>query len=220
MIVHKDRDFVVVSKPAPLLVHQHPRFPNEYPLLQRVRDELGHYVWPVHRLDRPTSGCLIMACNREAIASLSQALREGKKYYWALVRGILTEKGPIEVRTPIKKNKLQYQDAHSTVWSIGSNTEPRCSMVRVQIHTGRNHQVRRHLRDLNHPIIHDGDHGDSRINRWWRENLGLKRLALHSGQLEFQYQGQQYKFMSPFPHDLRIVLEKLPFWTQIKRHFN
>ena len=79
MIIHYTQDFVVVNKPAPLLVHRHPRFPDEYPLLQRVRDELGHYVWPVHRLDRPTSGCLLMACRQEKVAPLSQAMKEGRK---------------------------------------------------------------------------------------------------------------------------------------------
>lgn len=217
MILFEADDFVVVNKPAPLLVHTHPRFPKEYPLLQQVRDILGHYVWPIHRLDRQTSGCLIMAKRQEAVAPLSLALTQGSKQYWALVRGVLHKEAPIDITNPIKKNKSTYQEAHSTVWCLGHSLDPRCSIVRVQPHTGRHHQIRRHLRDIHHPILHDGDHGDSRVNRWWREQYGLSRLALHAGQIKLSYQNQDHCFTCPIADDLLEIFKRLPWWSSVQQ---
>ena len=216
MIIFEHADFIVVNKPAPLLVHRHSRFPKEYPLLQQIRDKLGHYVWPIHRLDRQTSGCVIMARRQELVFPLSRALQNGSKFYLALVRGRLTQEGAIEVNTAIKKSKSKYQEAHSTVWSLGHNEAPRCSLVQAQAHTGRHHQIRRHLRDLNHPILHDGDHGDSRVNRWWREEYGLSRLALHAYRIDIEYSNTTHQFIAPFPQDLMKIVKQLSWWPAIQ----
>ena len=209
-ILYQDQRIIIIDKPAGVLVHSHPRFPDEIPLVQRVRDQLGQPVWPVHRLDRQTSGILIFALSPEFVESMAETLRQGQKTYWAFVRGSFPHDEPITVDTPIKG-----KEALSVVRCLGRSTKPRCSLLEVLPKTGRNHQVRRHVRDLHHPILHDGDHGDSRVNRWWREDMGLKRLALHAGKLHLQYQDHTLAIHSPLPEDLRIVFESMPWWNQV-----
>ena len=211
-ILLETSDFLVVDKPAGILVHRHHRFPNERPMLQRVRDQIGCHVWPIHRLDRQTSGCLLMAKSKEHVPALSEALTLGQKYYWAVVRGYFTSLDPIVIETPIQISKDMFKDAKSIIHCIGRTKDPRCSLLRVQPMTGRNHQVRRHVRDLNHPILHDGDHGDSRINRWWRENKGLRRLALHAYKIQLTYNEVTHNVNSPFPDDLSQVFRHMPWW--------
>lgn len=206
-ILYCDDKIVIIDKPAGILVHSHPRFPNEIPLVQRLRDQLGQPVWPVHRLDRQTSGLLIFALSPEFVEPMAESLKQGQKTYWAFVRGNFPHKEPITVDTPIKG-----KEALSVVRCLGRSTEPRCSLLEVLPKTGRNHQVRRHVRDLHHPILHDGDHGDSRVNRWWRENMGLKRLALHAGVLEISYDNQILQVHSPLPEDLHTVFISVQWW--------
>ena len=208
-ILYQDQRIVIIDKPAGVLVHSHPRFPDEIPLVQRVRDQLGQPVWPVHRLDRQTSGLLIFALSPEIVEPMAEALRQGQKTYWAFVRGnFFPHDEPITVDTPIKG-----KEARSIVRCLARSTEPRCSLLEVLPKTGRNHQVRRHVRDLHHPILHDGDHGDSRVNRWWRENMGLSRLALHAGIVNIEYQGIILEIHSPLPEDLRTVFMNMPWWN-------
>lgn len=209
-ILHQDPRIVIIDKPAGVLVHSHPRFPKEIPLVQRVRDQLGQPVWPVHRLDRQTSGILIFALSPEFVEPMAESLRLGQKTYWAFVRGNFPHDTPITVDTPIKG-----KEARSIVRCLGRSTEPRCSLLKVFPKTGRNHQVRRHLRDLHHPILHDGDHGDSRVNRWWRENMGLKRLALHAGALRIEYQGNALDIHSALPEDLQNIFKNMPWWKEV-----
>ena len=207
-------DFVVVHKPAGVLVHANKRFPHEYPVLQRLRDQLGHYVWPVHRLDRQTSGCILFAKHQECIEPLAQSLRAGQKVYWAFVRGYFPHRESFWVEHPIKSERGHYREARSQVRCISGGKEPRVSLMEVHLDTGRRHQVRRHLRDINHPILHDGDHGDSKVNRMWKANYGLNRLALHAAHLSFLFNGRSYDCFSPLPSDLYQVFSTLPWWQE------
>ena len=211
-VLHLEKQFVVVAKPPGVSVHRQSRFPNERPMLQQVRDYFGKKVWPVHRLDRQASGCLIFAFSNSDVAHLANALALGKKYYIALVRGYFHELKPIVISTPIK-TPTGYKDAKSSVVCLGRSTNPRCSVLRVQPHTGRHHQVRRHVRDLNHPIIHDGDHGDSRVNRWWREKMNVSRLGLHACELDLPT--INLKIVCPLFVDHYQVFKNLPFWDDL-----
>ncbi len=206
-ILHQHKHCIIIDKPAGILVHSHPRFPNEIPLVQRLRDQIGQLVWPVHRLDRQTSGCLIFTTDKAEIEPLAEALRQGQKTYWAFVRGVFPQDEMVLVDTPIKGKQ-----ALSEVRCLARNANPRCSLLEVKPKTGRNHQVRRHVRDLHHPILHDGDHGDSRVNRWWRENRGLTRLALHAAEIHLVVNDQPLCVQSPLPTDLQSVFEKFDWW--------
>ena len=214
LLLEDQPDFVVVHKPAGVLVHANKRFPHEYPVLQRLRDQLGHYVWPVHRLDRQTSGCLLFAKRQDCVEQLVQSLRDGQKIYWAFVRGYFPHRDPFWVEQPIKTERGHYREARSRVRCISAGREPRSSMMEVQLYTGRRHQVRRHLRDINHPILHDGDHGDSRVNRMWKASYGLNRLALHAVKLSFKFDARSYSCFSALPSDLRHVFSVMPWWKE------
>ena len=213
-IIHQQNHLIIIDKPPGVLVHSHPLFPDEYPLLQRLRDQIGQMVWPVHRLDRQTSGCLMFTTEKAQIEPLAEALRQGHKTYWAFVRGAFPHQNVVMVDTPI-----QGKEAFSEVRCLGRGTTPRCSLLEVKPKTGRNHQVRRHVRDLHHPILHDGDHGDSRVNRWWREHMGLSRLALHAGVLSIEIDTQPMVIKSPLPQDLQDTFQQLPWWdSTIEQH--
>ena len=211
-ILYQTHNIIIIDKPAGVLVHSHPRFPDEIPLVQRLRDQIGQPVWPVHRLDRQTSGVLIFALSPQMVESTAEALRQGQKTYWTFVRGQFPHDDTITVETPIKG-----KTAKSFIRCLGRGPEPRCSLLEVQPQTGRNHQVRRHVRDLHHPILHDGDHGDSRVNRWWRENMGLSRLALHAGVVSISIDGQPMTIRSPLAADLCTVFEQMDWWPSIQK---
>ena len=172
-------DWIVVAKPPRLLVHRNMFHPKADACLQVVRNQTGQRVYPIHRLDFQTSGCLLFAKTRSWAAPLQSALRNGTKTYIAFVRGHFNREGLVTVDTPMKDDQGILKDAESVVECLGRSHEPRCSLLRVQPKTGRFHQVRRHVRDLHHPCIGDSEHGDTRVNRWWREHTRANRLGLH-----------------------------------------
>ncbi len=174
--------WIVVAKPPWLLVHRDALSRHADAALQRVRDQTGGRVSPIHRLDRQVSGCLLFARDPAWAGPLSRALSSSgaRKQYVALVRGAWKRgPDPVIVDTPMKDDNGILKEARSTVTPLAWSHDPRCSLLLVEPHTGRYHQVRRHVRDLDHPIIGDTMHGDSHVNRTWREERGMRRVALH-----------------------------------------
>ena len=216
-VLARGEGWIVVAKPPSLVVHRGAHTLGEYAALQRVRDLVGRRVWPVHRLDRATSGCLLFATDRALAGPLHAALGAptARKTYVALVRGWFSADGPVVVETPIKLGPDRYVPARSVVDCLGRSRDPRCSLLRVRPETGRNHQVRRHVRDLSHPVIRDHAHGDSRVNRWWRDNYGLTRLGLHALRLELDLPGGgRLDAVCPLFRDHAEVFARLPWWTE------
>jgi len=212
--------WIVVAKPPRLIVHRNMRNPREYAALQRVRDLVGRHVYPIHRLDRAASGCLLFATERSAAGPLSAAINapEARKAYLAFVRGAFMAEGPVVVDKPMKDDNGILKEARSVVSCLGRSHEPRCSLLRVEPQTGRFHQVRRHVRDLTHPIIYDGDHGDSRVNKWWREEYGVHRLGLHALSLELDLpEGGRLRAVCPLFEDQASVYVRLPWWDAARR---
>jgi tRNA pseudouridine65 synthase len=212
--VAKGDGWVVVAKPPRVLVHRNAMFPRERAMLQRVRTWARRRVYPIHRLDRNTSGCLLFATEQSLAGPLSAALADAEKIYVCLVRGDFPHDEPVTVDTPVKLAPGEYRDAESVVEKLAGAAEPRSSLLRVRPRTGRTHQVRRHVRDLHHPIVHDGAHGDSRVNRWWRENRGATRLQLHCLRLDMALPGGgRLQAVSPLFDDLAGVWSALPYWA-------
>ena len=201
-------DWIVVAKPPWLLVHRDALSPRADAALQRVRNQTGGWVSPIHRLDRQVSGCLLFARRSEWAGPLSRALTDAgaRKQYVALVRGTW-KRGPepVVVDTPMKDDNGILKEARSTVTPIAWCAEPRCSLLLVEPHTGRYHQVRRHVRDLDHPIIGDTKHGDSHVNRAWREERGMRRVALHCLSLHVPLEG-----FAPNPEDAAPAVRPMP----------
>jgi len=208
---------VVVAKPSGVVVHRSEMGREAEPLLQRVRDALGCWVHPVHRLDRGTSGCLLFALRREALPGLVEALRAGEKRYLALVRGHVRSLEPVTVDRPMKSSRGILQDARTHLAPVAGSAEPRASLVLARPETGRFHQIRRHLRDLSHPVLGDTTHGDTRVNRAWREEFGLHRLALHCASLDLPLPEGPLRVVCPIPDDLGHVLRRMPWWEEARR---
>lgn len=211
--------WVAVAKPPALLTHRTPRFALDA-ALQRLRDQLGQRVYPVHRLDRGASGLLLFTTDAEVVHPLHEALRAGRKRYLALCRGQWGgplaggAEGVVRVESLLLDDNRLPKEACTDVEALGSCAEPRSCLLAAEPRTGRFHQVRRHVRDLGHPILGDNDHGDSRVNRWWREERGLRRLALHCATVELALPGGPLTLRCPLFADLHRVLQALPLWEE------
>ncbi len=231
-IIFRDEFFVAVNKPAGLLVH--PSFIDRHEsecAMKQLRDLLGQWVYPVHRLDRPTSGVLIFALSSEVASLLCDQFfqHETQKKYLALVRGYTDDEGLIDhplkeiwdkmTDRKVKKDKPA-QDAQ-TVYKTVSRVElpiavrphpsSRYSLIEAQPLTGRQRQIRRHLKSIFHPIIGDPKHGDAWHNRMLTEHYGLSRLMLHSWNLNFNHPVSQetVSIKADPPGEFMTLLEKI-----------
>lgn len=206
-VLYEDNSLIAVHKPTGLFVHRSEADRSETNfVLQIVRDMVGGFVYPVHRLDRATSGIVLMAKSSEVAALLSQmfANRAISKTYMALVRGYSEAAG--EIDTPlISARGRDKPDGHPfrepqdaiTVFAreqryeipLVSDRYPttRCSLVRIQPATGRYHQIRRHFNYVSHPVIGDSSHGDTRQNRFFASQCGCQRLMLAAVHVAFQH---------------------------------
>jgi tRNA pseudouridine65 synthase len=204
-ILYLDDYLASVDKPAGLLVHRTGLDAGETRFaLQMLRDQLGRPVWPVHRLDKGTSGVLLFALNAEVAALLGQRFESGnglKKTYHAMVRGWPAAHGLID--HPLKRmddddrpERTTLQDARTSFQTLVRHTLPvahgpyattRAARLALQPLTGRRHQLRRHLKHIAHPIVGDATHGKGPLNRALAAHLGLQRLWLHAGALELAH---------------------------------
>jgi tRNA pseudouridine65 synthase len=210
-ILFLDAHIVVANKPSGLLVHRGWDNDDDVAMF-RVRDAIGQHVHPLHRLDRGTSGALLFARSRETAATLSRAFEEGRveKHYLALVRGVPPESGTIDHAIPKNEGGPRVR-AVTRFRRLARSTVDRCSLVLALPETGRLHQVRRHLRHIDHPLIGDVRHGSGVINRWYRAEYALRRLALHASFLAFEHPvtAARVEVSAPVPEDLASVLALL-----------
>lgn len=217
VVLARGPQWLVVAKPPGILVHRTELLPDVEAAVQIVRDQVGRHVYPIHRLDRPASGCLLFATEKSWAGPLSAAMTEARKTYLAFVRGRFAQDGPVEVNTPMKDDSGLLREASSVVTCLGRSAEPRCSLLKVEPRTGRYHQVRRHVRDLHHPIIGDTDHGDSHVNRWWRQLGGVRRLGLHCLSLEMPLpDGGHLSVTCPLFEDQHTAFSALPWWDEAR----
>jgi len=203
-VMYRDDAIVVVDKPSGLSVHRGDDQGSTF-ALNLTRDAVGRWVYPVHRLDRATSGVLVFALSSEHARRLHDSFsgREVQKKYLALVRGKPPAHGVID--SPMEKReggpKVEAATEYETLFM---SVLARLSLVTVQPLTGRRHQIRRHLRRINHPVAGDVRYGKGAENRVYRVELGLYRLALHAQRLSFEHPatGEQVSFESDIPEDL------------------
>jgi tRNA pseudouridine65 synthase len=215
-VLHEAERWVAVAKPARLACHRSQLCHDRQTVADLAMEQFGRPVHLVHRLDRATSGCLLIAFDPETTRALHDALvsEDARKTYLAMVRGYFRWDDPVEVKAPMTDSHGVIKDAHSVVRSLARSFEPWCSLLEVEPHTGRYHQVRRHLRDLNHPVLRDGTHGDSRANTWWIDHYGLDRLALHCHTLALPTPDGPVALSCPLPDDLVQVWRRLPWWSE------
>lgn len=193
-ILYRDDDYIAVDKPAGMLVHRSPIAGNEEVfLLQTLRDKIDQWVYPIHRLDRPTSGVILFALSSEAARQMCGVFEERSvtKEYLAIVRGYTDETGHIdyalqeEPHKPAQDAVTDYERLATVELPIpiGRYNTARYSLVRVKPLTGRMRQIRKHFHHIFHPLIGDTSHGEGRHNRLFREQFDCHRLLLHAHRL-------------------------------------
>lgn len=202
---------MIADKPSGISVHRGWDASRDT-VSSRLREQLGGWVYPVHRLDRGTSGALIVALDPETAGRLSACFREGavEKDYVALARGRIESAGTID--HPIRLENGRRADAITDYEPIAIARD-RYTLVRLRPRTGRPHQLRRHLKHLDRHLLGDTTHGDGHENRKLRAEVGLHRLALHARRIAFPHpgSGERIEASAPLPEDLRAPLLALGF---------
>ena len=185
-------------------------------VLQLLRDQIHKKLYPIHRLDRGTSGVLIFAKSKDAASQLGQLFQRhvvGKRYL-AVTRGYI-EEASWTVDYPLAKEKWLAKKEAITHFkqlakveipvAIGRYDTARYTLVEAMPETGRRHQIRRHLSHLRHPIIGDKRHGDVKHNTHWREQFGIGRMLLHAQSLQFMHPFEQERTMIDAPLDAKFI---------------
>lgn len=223
-ILHQDDAIVAINKPNGLLVHRTKLAADEQQhfAVQLLRDQIGQHVYPVHRLDRPTSGVLLMALSSEVARALKEQFdnRTISKTYLAVCRGYCPPTGIID--EPLHNDRGVLQDAETHYERLYTIELPiqvasrydtsRYSLVKVMPKTGRYHQIRKHFAKLRHYLIGDTKHGDLHHNRMFQEKLGCTGLLLHAQSLSFKH---------PVNDDPIALTAELPeHFDQIIQQFN
>ncbi|AKV97551.1 pseudouridylate synthase [Marinobacter sp. CP1] len=206
-VLYRDEHLLAVHKPAGLLVHRSPidKHETEFALQYARALNEGQHVYPVHRLDRPTSGVLVFARDSDTARTLGMALMAGEvtKTYLAMVRGWPPEHGEIDhplreesedrrlkgEEQPVRDALTYYRTLATTEIPVEIEKYPssRYAVVELNPKTGRKHQLRRHMKHINHPIIGDANHGRGRHNRYFAERFGQGRLMLAATRMAFRH---------------------------------
>jgi len=225
-VIYEDEQIMALNKPAGLAVHGGSGLNfGIIEVLRKLRPELK-FLELVHRLDRDTSGVLLLAKKRSALRALHESLRGTGfiKHYTALVQGCLDSK-TVDITEPLLKitksgehvmvvdeqgkPSRSYVTKKQEFLPAGDRGMPAC-LVDIRLFTGRTHQARVHLASIGHPIAGDEKYGNREFNSFAKE-AGLKRLFLHASWLQFPHPAtnKNLKLAAPLPEDLQNVLDKL-----------
>lgn len=231
-IIYQDEHFVAINKPSGLLVHRSwiDRYETQF-AVQMTRDLIGQRVYPVHRLDKPTSGVLLFALDTDSARLLSEQFSNHTiaKKYLAVVRGYAPDE--ITVDYPLKEqldkiaDRKAKQDKEPQTalthfrclattelpYAVDKYPSSRYSLIIAQPKTGRKHQIRRHLKHIAHPIIGDAKHGKSSHNRFFASQFTSHRLLLAAMELEFFHPHNEKKItvIAPLSTEFSNVIEQL-----------
>lgn len=220
-ILYQDDHLVAINKPTGYFVHRSALDPKAPVVMQQLRDQLGQRVYPVHRLDRATSGVLLFALNKFTADQCMQAFqnRRIEKQYLLVARGYTEDEGVIDYplarhqQAPEREAITHYQTLArcEQPWAIGRYPTSRYSLVLARPKTGRHHQLRRHFAHIRHPIVGDTTHGEGRHNRAFREHFGIHRMLLHACTLQFsEIASKRIRIQAPF--DQHVFLHPM-LWS-------
>lgn len=227
-ILYQDQWLVAVNKPAGMLVHRSflDKHETEFVML-RLRDQIGQHVFPLHRLDRPTSGVLLFGLSSEIARDMGEQQHLWQKTYLAVVRGHLKAALLLDyalkeqhdaIADKFARTDKAAQSAQTAMWplqhielpfAVGRYATARYSLLALQPLTGRKHQLRRHCEHLFHPIIGDTTHGDGKHNQMFRQQFSCTRLLLHATQLSFIHPvlGQMVKLSASWRDFADLLLQ-------------
>ncbi|WGZ95268.1 MAG: tRNA pseudouridine(65) synthase TruC [Candidatus Thiothrix putei] len=220
-ILYRDEHLVAINKPSGLLVHRSliDRHETRF-AIQLTRDQIGQKVYPVHRLDKPTSGVLLFALDSDTARLLTEQFTAGQvqKTYLAVVRGHTAEQGVIDYPLTEELDKIadanadQHKPAQAAIshycrvmtfelpYAVDRYPTSRYSLLELCPKTGRKHQLRRHLKHISHHLIGDTTHGNGKHNRFFREQWDCQRLLLHAASVVFTH---------PYTHEA-ITVNAMP----------
>lgn len=210
-ILFENDQVIVINKPAGMAVHEGKTILKRHSILGIIEAKYGRGASApklVHRLDKDTSGLLIIAKTPKAAEELETAFRQGKVYkeYLCLLAGRLQDNaGRIERPLPGREGKPVRAVTRFNVEKRFSDT----TLVRVRIETGRMHQIRLHFSGLGYPLVMDHQYGDFNFNKRFRKSYGLGRQFLHASRLSLSFQGQEHTWSAPLPEDLKKTLDVL-----------
>ena len=222
-ILYEDAALLAVNKPAGLLVHRSQIAADETDfLLERLQQQLGSTLYLAHRLDRATSGVVLLAKSREIAGELGKAFmgRNVCKRYLAVVRGWPDAAGLIDYPLPDVRERSPRKVA-LTRWrtlatatvpiALGKYAEQRYALIEAQPETGRYRQIRKHLHHVSHHLVGDTSHGRGDHNRLWRMHFGMHRMLLHAWQLELLHpvSGAALTLCAPLDETWQRVLARL-----------
>lgn len=230
-ILYRDEHIVVIDKPPGLLVHRSEIDRHETRFaIQILRDQIGQYVWPAHRLDRGTSGVLLFGLSKEMASQLGRQFEAGtvKKHYLAIVRGYPPAFGSIDHALTRQRDAYEFQGERSSTEAQAALTHfrklaeielpvlvdrypsSRYALLTLEPVTGRRHQIRRHLKHIAHPIIGDATYGKGRHNRYFAEQLGCQRLLLACVELAFDHpiDGRRLNVKAPVSGEFAATLAR------------
>lgn len=223
-ILFEDENLILIDKPAGLLVHRtRQAYGEDENALIQLRDQIGSWAAPVHRLDRATSGILLFAKNENILPVLKAQFmeREVQKFYWTIVRGIPKEKEGL-IDHPLESERSKRLQEAQTKYRVLAEVEipfnstgryptSRYSLLEVELLTGRTHQIRRHLAHIRHYIIGDKKHGDNKQNIFFEKQFGLQNLLLHAGKISLNHPitSEKIKISCPPPVHFRTIMKIL-----------
>ena len=231
-IIYQDERVVAIHKPSGLLVHRSELDRHETRFaVQLLRDQLGRHVYPAHRLDRGTSGVLVFALDKDTARALGGQFerQEVVKTYLAVVRGHPPEAGRIDHALSRRRDDAEWVGERSTDDAQPAVTDfrrlatcelphqvdryptSRYALVELTPHTGRRHQLRRHLKHIAHPIIGDATFGKGRHNRLFQQLFGCHRMLLACVRMQLRHpvDGRPLDLRAPPDGEFAAVLAAL-----------
>lgn len=219
-VIYQDEHIIVVDKPVDLPVHKNDFMPHDAPYLTKLIGDLtGKWIYNVHRLDSKTSGVIVLAFSTEMAHEMALKFerKEISKTYFAIVQGepdsgSFDRKVVVKKKSKFKKPAVTHFKTLQTVQTNISYKEKenvQLSLVEINPETGRWHQIRQHFAQHHHDILGDSHHGDFTLNKIITETIGVKRLFLHAGKLEFTHPATKEKmlFEAEMPTDFNKVLK-------------
>lgn len=237
-ILYRDDHLIAINKPSGLLVHRSAIDRHETRFaLQLLRDQIGQSVYPVHRLDKPTSGVLLFALSSESAQKTGVLITNNqmKKNYVAIVRGYAPTEGMID--HPLTEEQDTYTDrkarkdkpAQTAIThfqrlacvelplQVDKYPQSRYSLVTCQPVTGRKHQIRRHMKHLNYPIIGDAKHGKGNHNRFFQQHFNAHRLLLAATDIHMPhpYSAQPLHICAPLDQVFQALLDRFGWQASV-----
>ena len=238
-IIYRDEYYIAINKPAGLLVHRSNIDRHETRFaIQMLRNQIGHRVYPVHRLDKPTSGILLFGLDNESTSKMQQQFIDKRvsKTYIAIVRGFTPES--LDIDHPVKaiadryeKTDISPKQAFTQLETLAQNEFDFCvdpkypatrySLVKLKPQTGRRHQLRYHMKHISHPIIGDAKYGKGIHNRYFKDTFHCNRLLLAATGLSFYhpYSGKSVEISSKPTTDFCNIVEQLGWQTTLLEEF-